>query len=146
MYRLDSLQKKEHPVLLTIWEASVKATHDFLQDGDVEVFKKIIQENDIFSHVDITCARNQQGDIVGFMGVSGNSLEMLFISPLVMKQGVGKMLLLHAINHLGITKVDVNEQNVEATKFYEHFGFTVINRSELDGTGKPYPILHMELT
>ena len=78
------------------------------------------------------------------MGTSGDSLEMLFISPSVMKQGVGKMLLLHAINNLGVTKVEVNEQNINATKFYEHFGFNVISKSDLDGMGMPYPLLHME--
>jgi len=29
--------------------------------------------------------------------------------------------------------------------FYEHMGFEIISRSELDGLGKPYPILHMQL-
>ena len=42
-------------------------------------------------------------------------------------------------------KVDVNEQNEQAIGFYQHYGFKTISRSELDGTGKPYPILHMEL-
>lgn len=55
------------------------------------------------------------------------------------------MLLLHAINNLHITKVGVNEQNEQAVKFYERFGFKTISRSETDGMGKPYPILHIEL-
>jgi putative acetyltransferase len=84
-------------------------------------------------------------NILGFMGVSKDVLEMLFIDSRSIGKGVGKMLLLHAINHLNITKVDVNERNEQALKFYGHFGFKVTSRSELDETGKPYPILHMEL-
>jgi hypothetical protein len=33
----------------------------------------------------------------------------------------------------------VNEQNVQAVGFYLHMGFEIVARSELDGTGKPYP-------
>jgi putative acetyltransferase len=39
--------------------------------------------------------------------------------------------------------VDVNEQNPEARGFYERLGFTVVARSELDGTGRPFPLLHL---
>lgn len=79
------------------------------------------------------------------MGISEGNLEMLFIDSSSIGQGIGKLLLLHAITNLNISKVDVNEQNEQALKFYEHFGFKVISRSELDWTGKPYPILHMQL-
>ncbi len=44
-----------------------------------------------------------------------------------------------------MTKVDVNEQNPQAVGFYEHMGFRLVSKSELDGEGKPYPILHMQL-
>jgi len=56
-----------------------------------------------------------------------------------------KLVILHAINDLKVKKVDVNEQNPQAIGFYEHIRFEIINRSELDGLGKPYPILHMQL-
>ena len=39
--------------------------------------------------------------------------------------------------------VDVNEQNVEACRFYEALGFDVVGRSALDPTGRPYALLHM---
>lgn len=39
--------------------------------------------------------------------------------------------------------LDVNEQNEQAVGFYLHMGFEVAGRSELDGTGKPYPLLHL---
>lgn len=51
----------------------------------------------------------------------------------------------HAFTAYPITKADVNEQHETARPFYERFGFTVKSRSLADGTGRPYPILHMEL-
>jgi putative acetyltransferase len=145
MYKLDTAQKGEYPALLDVWESSVRATHHFLKKNDIEILKKIIQEKDVFNHVNLTCARDTNNNIVGIMGVSQDKLEMLFIDSRFIGQGIGKLLLLHAITNLNVTKVDVNEQNEEALKFYEHFGFKVTSRSEFDETGKPYPILHMQI-
>lgn len=145
MYSLDTPLKTEYAVLLDIWEASVKATHHFLTDKDIEFYKNTIREKQVFNHVSITCLRDTENAIIGFMGVMGDSLEMIFLKPSVIGQGAGKILLLHAIENLNVKRVDVNEQNVKALQLYERFGFKVISRSELDGTGKPYPILHMQL-
>ncbi len=145
MHISDQVQRSEYPILLQIWESSVKATHHFLREGDVELFKNFIREKDVFSQVTLLCNRNEHNSITGFMGIAGNSLEMLFIDAAYRGQGIGKILLLHAINNLQVTHVDVNEQNEQAIKFYERYGFKTISRSETDGMGKPYPILHMEL-
>ena len=145
MYKLDTPKKTEYATLLEIWESSVRATHHFLEEEDIHYFKKIIQEKDVFSHVELSCVRDRENNMLGFMGVSGENLEMIFIDAPFIGKGIGKMLLLHAIENLKIRKVDVNEQNEAALKFYEHFGFKIISRSELDGTGKAYPILHMQL-
>ena len=48
-----------------------------------------------------------------------------------------------AIGSYGATKVDVNEQNDQATRFYLHKGFRIISRDALDGQGNPFPILHL---
>ena len=38
---------------------------------------------------------------------------------------------------------DVNEQNLQAVGFYEHLGFVPIGRSERDGQGRAYPLIHL---
>ena len=43
-------------------------------------------------------------------------------------------------------ELDVNEQNLQALGFYLKQGFEVIGRSEVDGMGQPYPLLHMRLS
>jgi putative acetyltransferase len=146
MYTLTTPAKTDYPILLTIWEASVRATHHFLRQGDIEFFKKIIQEEKVFDLVELTVVQDQNGEILGFMGVAGESLEMIFLAPKARGRGIGKLLMQHALKDWKITKVDVNEQNEAALRFYECFGFEIVGRSALDGTGKPYPILHMQLS
>ena len=145
MYKLGIPEKTDYPILLNIWESSVKHTHHFLKKEDIDFFKQTIHEKKIFELVSLTIVKDPSNAIVGFMGVSDNTLEMIFLDPKVIGKGIGKMLLKHAIENLNISRVDVNEQNEEALRFYQKFGFTVISRSALDGTGKPYPILHMQL-
>jgi len=142
--KIEDAKKADHQKLIEIWEASVRATHDFLAEEDLIQLRPLILDQ-YFDAVNLKCAKNSDGKIIGFCSVHGGNIEMLFISPDARGKGVGSFLVSHAIHNLGATKVDVNEQNRQALGFYQHIGFSVIGRSELDGQGKPYPLLHMEL-
>lgn len=129
--------------LLSIWEASTRATHDFLSSEDiVEIRLEVQQAFDALK--DITCVVSGAGCVCGFMGVSGHKIEMLFIHPSHRGLGLGKKLVAYALENFQISLVDVNEQNSQALEFYKHLGFKVIGRSNLDSSGRPFPILHME--
>lgn len=144
-YNITSVEPEEHDDLLDLWEASVRATHHFLKEENILFFKQTIHEHKYFELVELTCIRSENDSILGFSGIIDDSLEMLFIHPDAIGKGIGKALLKHVIETKKIHKVDVNEQNARAVDFYLHHGFKVISRSELDGTGKPFPILHLEL-
>lgn len=141
---IDIVEKTEHLKLLEIWETSVRATHDFLAEEDLQELKPLLFEQ-YFDAVDLRCAKSNSGEILGFCGVHDGNIEMLFISPDVRSKGDGALLTANALENQGATKVDVNEQNEQAVGFYLHIGFTVTGRSPLDGQGKSYPLLHMAL-
>lgn len=143
MNTIDNIYKKEYNEVVELWEASVRATHHFLREEDIEYFKPLIL-NTYLDAVELKCMRENK-KIVGFVGVADQNLEMLFIHPDYRGKGIGKTLLDYSIDKLKVTKVDVNEQNEQAVGFYKYFGFEVVKRSELDSSGKPYPTLHMEL-
>ena len=143
--QIGGVEKSDYVEVVAVWEASVRATHHFLKEADIAFFKPLIL-NTYLDAVTLRCMRNEQNAIIGFLGVAEGNLEMLFIHPDYRGKKVGTTLLDYAINHMEVTKVDVNEQNEQAVGFYEHCGFKVIGRSELDSSGKPYPILHMELS
>ena len=69
---------------------------------------------------------------------------MLFVSNEYRGQGVGKQLLQYGIENYSINELTVNEQNPRAKGFYEHMGFEVYKRTELDEQGNPYPLLYMK--
>ncbi len=142
--KIDIINTSEYIEVVNVWEASVRATHDFLKEEDIEYFKPLIL-NTYLDAVELRCIRNDTKKIVGFVGVTEQNLEMLFIHPDYRGQKIGTSLLDYSIEHLNVRKVDVNEQNEQAVGFYKHYGFEVISRSELDASGKPYPTLHMEL-
>ena len=142
--KVDSIATEEFPQVVDLWEASVRATHYFLKEEDILFFKPLIL-NEYLKAVELRCVRDKDHNILGFLGVADRKIEMLFIHPDARGKGIGKLLVQYAINQLDVTKVDVNEQNTQAVGFYEHTGFRIISRSEVDGLGKPYPILCMEL-
>ena len=140
---VSPLRSEDIDQTVEMWEASVRATHHFVAASDIEIFRPIVRE--VLPTLPVFCVRDEAGKVVGFIGVRDDDVEMLFIDPAWRGQGVGRRLMEYAIHECGATTVDVNEQNDQALGFYLKMGFEVVGRSELDGMGKPYPLLHMRL-
>lgn len=132
----------DYPRLIEVWESAVLNTHDFLKEEDFLYYKKQLPV--YFQHVTLL-GFEQEGVLVGFMGIAKGNLEMLFVDNNYRGNGIGKKLIAFAVANLQVTKVDVNEQNTQAVSFYRYMGFNILERSEKDGEGKEYPILHMQL-
>ncbi|MCM2362949.1 GNAT family N-acetyltransferase [Pseudomonas sp. SR18] len=134
----------DYAQLTQIWEASVRATHDFLPDSYIVLLKNLVLTR-YLDAVMLICTKDSRQRITGFAGVAAGKVEMLFIDPHHRGQGLGRQLLWYAIEHLNAEALDVNEQNPQALGFYLKLGFEVIGRTEHDGLGQPYPLLHMRL-
>jgi len=143
-YKITDIDKSEYTEVVEVWEASVRATHNFLKEEDILYFKPLIL-NTYLDAVALKSVRTEANKIVGFLGVADQNLEMLFVHPEYRGKKIGKTLLNYSIEKMNVIKVDVNEQNEQAVGFYEKHGFEISSRSEFDSSGKPYPILHMEL-
>ena len=130
--------------LLQVWESSVRATHLFLSDEEINNIKQYVPQalKDIPV---LVVAENEDGNPAGFMGIAEQMLEMLFVSNENRGQGIGKQLLQYGIENYSVNELAVNEQNPDAKGFYEHMGFKVYKRNELDDQRNPYPILYMRL-
>ena len=141
---IQTITKNDYLELINIWESSVSATHDFLTEHDIIELKSLILDQ-YFDAVDLRCLKTTDNRITGFIGVAESNIEMLFVSPEYFGRGVGKQLTKYAIDYQDATKVDVNEQNPKAIGFYKNLGFIEVDRSPIDGQGKPFPLIHMVL-
>lgn len=130
--------------LTEVWEKSVKATHLFLSESERASIKKYIPQA-LNSIAHLIVAENDRKCLVAFMGIKEQKLEMLFITPAVRGNGLGKKLMQYGIKNYAIKELAVNEQNPLAKGFYEHMGFRVYKRTDRDEQGKPYPLLYMKM-
>jgi putative acetyltransferase len=147
MIYLETIEQRDEALfsaLLLLWESSVKASHHFLDHTAIQELRPAVRES-LREVAVLAVCRDESGQILAFMGVDGPRLEMLFAAPFAWGQGAGSRLLAWAIADMGVDETEVNRQNPRAIKFYEKFGFRIGGASELDGQGRPYPILRMRL-
>lgn len=127
--------------LLKVWEHSVRATHLFLSDAEIQNIKEYVPQALISVEYLIVAACEKP---IAFMGTQNGRLEMLFVAPEERGKGIGKQLLQYGIENYGVHEVTVNEQNPQAVGFYEHMGFKTYKRTDFDEQGNPYPLLYMK--
>jgi putative acetyltransferase len=141
---IRTIRPTDYSTLLDIWERSVRATHGFLTDADID---------DLRPDVDVALRSEAIGwwiltsaneGVIGFLGFVDPAIEALFIDPKHHRHGAGRRLVAHAqsLATQPLT-VDVNEQNPEAVQFYAALGFRIVGRSPTDSAGRPFPLLHM---
>jgi putative acetyltransferase len=135
----------DRDTLFDVWLRSVRATHTFLSEEDIQSFMPLVRHYLASSDSEFWVLCGDDGTMMGFMGMAGTKMESLFLAPEFHGRGGGRRLVEHARALRGELTVDVNEQNTAAVGFYKACGFAVEGRSELDDTGRPYPLLHMRL-
>lgn len=129
--------------LTEVWEKAVRSSHHFLSEDDLTYYRPRVS-GIYLQAVELYVIRKPH--IAAFMGLSDDMVEMLFVLPSEKGKGYGSALLSFAFEERHIGKVDVNEQNTEAYRFYLRRGYRAIARDERDAEGKPYPIVHLQKT
>lgn len=140
----ESYGPAEYPALVEVWRSAVRPTHDFLEESDFQLIESDLAQAYFPAVSSIVAER--AGEPVGFAGIAEGNLEVLFVTDEARGEGIGTKLLNQAIAEFEVTRVDVNEQNSGACGFYLSQGFAQVGRDELDGDGRPYPTLHLELS
>lgn len=123
----------------------MRATHLFLSDGEIINIREYVPQA-LTGIAHLIIAEDDAGEPVAFMGIQEGALEMLFIENAQRSKGLGRKLLEYGIEKHAVERLAVNEQNPQAKGFYEHMGFAVYKRTDLDELGNPYPLLYMSRT
>jgi putative acetyltransferase len=143
MTTIRSSKPSDLPFLFDIWHAAVRATHTFLTEQDIAFYAEQVRDAYLPS-CSFQVAVGDSDQPRGFLGMTGSKIDALFIDPAHHGQGIGRALVDHAASLSHGLRVDVNEQNQGACAFYRKLGFRQVGRSELDDSGRPFPILHLE--
>lgn len=141
--------------LVALWSRSVRTTHDFLSDLEIERIGCYVPQALAGVPVLWAAAGRRDGQVpggeavqdewLGFLGMDGEWIEMLFVAPEAQGRGLGTALIEQALRS-GARRVTVNEQNTAARAFYERRGFVVYERQPTDDQGGPYPVARMRLS
>jgi putative acetyltransferase len=135
-------QPQDLDLLLDIWLRSVRATHRFLSEADIQQLLPGVRDVAL-AELEVWVLTAADHAPIGFLGMSEHKIEALFLAPEFLRRGGGRLLVEHASVRHPTLLVDVNEQNPEARRFYGALGFVIEGRSQLDGHGRPFPLLHM---
>ena len=79
--------------------------------------------------------------VKGFIKISGNEIEKLFVEPVLQGQGIGKKLLCYAVHNCGAEQLWVLEKNSRATAFYQRNGFYVTDEKKPEEDTDEYLVL-----
>lgn len=113
--------------LLEIWEDSVRATHHFLSDAEVYVYED--------------CQ-----NISGFIGITDEYVEGLFVSEKMRSQGIGKQLLDFVKDKKSKLYLNVYQKNTRAVQFYQREDFEIDCESiDEDTREKDYEMIWKEI-
>ena len=114
----------------------------FLTNKDIDEIADYVPQ--ALKEVEHLIVARDKNEYFGFMGIEKQRLEMLFLDPQYIGQGIGRKLVEYGIKKYQVNEVTVNEQNPKAVGFYEHLGFKTYKRTDLDEQGRPFPLLYMK--
>jgi len=143
-YTIRHALDAERADLVVLWERAVRATHLFLGEDDILALRPLVAA-ELASHaLDWWVLAPASRKPIAFLGLTNGTIEALFVDPDYHRSGAGTALVDHAQRlSPGSLSVDVNEGNPRAIAFYRALGFVTVGRSETDGGGRPFPILHL---
>ena len=101
----------DREVLVEIWLRSVRATHGFLSEQDIQSLLPPTRDYLTSDEPELWVLCSGSGGVMGFMGLSGGRIDALFLAPEFHGRGRGRRLVRHAQQLRGELTVDVNEQN-----------------------------------
>src|SRR4051812_2292122 len=108
MFTIREVRPSDVSTLVDLWLRSVRATHDFLSEEDVQSLLPEVRDVLASGQLELWALASDGESLMGFMGMVGNSVEALFLAPEHLHKGGGRRLLEHARSLKGALTVDIN--------------------------------------
>lgn len=120
--------------VVEIWLAANLQAHGFIPraywEEQLETVRDLLPRAELYVWQD-------GGAIQGFIGLSGDHVEGLFVRPPLQGRGIGKALLDRAKNSRRRLTLNVYRKNERAAAFYRREGFQVRGEGVDGNTGEP---------
>lgn len=130
---IRKLRQGEIDRVADIWLSGNLTAHAFIPaeywKSNSETVKEMLPQSDVSVY-------EQDGEIQGFAGLSGEYIEGIFVSEEMRSQGIGKQLLDHIKAEKPILSLNVYRKNTRAIRFYEREGFEIQCEGTDDATGE----------
>ena len=130
---IRELRKTDIDTVADLWLDTNRKAHDFIPaqywESNVEFVKEMLPQAEVYVY------ENDKA-IQGFIGLSGDYIEGIFVSEKRQSQGIGKLLLDYAKDRKPKLLLNVYKKNTRAISFYRREGFEIQHEDRDKTTGE----------
>ena len=138
---IRKLQKVDINRVADIWLKTNLKAHFFIPEqywiSNYEFVKEMLPQAEVYVYEDDKM-------IQGFIGVSDEYIEGIFVSDEMQSCGIGKMLLDYIKDKKDKLQLKVYQKNVRAMSFYQREGFTIQSERMDEFTGETEYVMNWE--
>lgn len=130
---IRELKGEDLDKVMRVWLEANAEAHHFIPrsywEGQWGNVREAIPESEVYVY-------EKDGEIMGFVGLSGNYIAGIFVAPGSQSAGIGKQLLDYAKGLKPELHLHVYSKNRRAVRFYLREGFSVQSEGLDTGTGE----------
>lgn len=130
---IRGLQKADINRVADIWLNTNLKAHYFISEqywkDNFELVKKMLLQAEVYVY-------ENDHEIQGFIGLSGEYIEGIFVPEEMQSQGIGRLLLNYIKNRKVKLLLNVYQKNTRAIHFYERVGFEIQREGLDEATGE----------
>ena len=130
---IRTLQNADINRVADIWLDTNLKAHSFISaqywESNYELVKEMLSQAEVYVYED-----GQK--IQGFIGLSDEYIEGIFVSEKMQSQGIGKLLLNYIKDRKDVLRLNVYQKNIRAIHFYQREGFKIQCEGLDEATGE----------
>jgi putative acetyltransferase len=130
---IRKLNKDDVDAVAQIWLEANTQAHNFIPEKywaeQFDAVKQVLPESEVYVY-------EENGEILGFVGLNENHIEGIFVSIISQSRGIGRQLL-DFIKEIKIElSLSVYQKNARAIKFYQREDFIIQSENIDENTGE----------
>ena len=121
--------------LLDVWYRASLIAHSFLSQEFLAAER--LEIADVWLPMSETTVYESDGRVVGFLALIDNEVGGIFVDPDFQGKGIGRSLMDRARESRLFLELSVFEANTIGRRFYDAYGFSLVDRHIHEESGQP---------